>query len=234
MFCSNCGKPIETGKQACSECGQPAAPPMAAESTRGQGLAIASLVLAIVGFSLAAIVTGVISLMEKRPGRPLAIAGVLISAFQSILGALLAVLITSFAILGVTIAALEEHRETKAASAWNEEWDDHDVDRDWDEPEMNVDTSFAAMVPEFTERNEAEIAELEDRTNLLAEEFRDDEEASSTILVARYHLNRAKRGLRELNLNPDDAIFEAMVDIETHIASAAAELDKLSPEPDDS
>ena len=105
MFCSNCGKENPDNAKFCASCGTPftgtpnpqnapppqpqyTAQPVAAQHT--SGMAIASLILSIVGFSLFGIIFGGIALGQigKNPnlsGKGLAIAGIILSVIGLLL-----------------------------------------------------------------------------------------------------------------------------------------------------
>ena len=101
MYCPACGKPAAQGAASCASCGAPASLP-----GRGRGLSVASLVLGILAvfpFSfltgIPAIVTGAVALAQRRLGRGLAIAGVVLGAIGTLvvgLGLLLAIVVPNF------------------------------------------------------------------------------------------------------------------------------------------
>jgi len=91
MFCSKCGEKNPSGSKFCSKCGEPltaaaapAAPaPRAVGEKRTSGMAIASLILGILGVSLLAIIFGAIGINQtgKDPnlkGRGMAVAGLVL------------------------------------------------------------------------------------------------------------------------------------------------------------
>jgi uncharacterized membrane protein YvbJ len=96
MFCSQCGEKNAAGAKFCSKCGEPltkaaaaaveapAAPaPRAVGEKRTSGMAIASLILGILGISLLAIIFGGIGISQtgKDPnlkGRGMAVAGLVL------------------------------------------------------------------------------------------------------------------------------------------------------------
>ncbi len=85
-FCSNCGAQIGEGDTWCSKCGARLAP-VVSPTVGTSGLAIASLVLGILGFlvgllSIGAIVCGILGInrtgVGKMGGRGMAIAGLIL------------------------------------------------------------------------------------------------------------------------------------------------------------
>jgi len=90
MFCSNCGEKNAAGAKFCSKCGEPltaaaaeAPAPRAAAGTRTSGMAIAALIMGILGISLLAIIFGGIGISQtgKDPnlkGRGMAVAGLVL------------------------------------------------------------------------------------------------------------------------------------------------------------
>jgi type II secretory pathway pseudopilin PulG len=112
MFCASCGRESAEGAAFCANCGAPIPKPAqsgrapASVSARGRGLSVASLVLGILAvfpFSflagIPAIVAGAVALAQKRLGRGMAIAGVVLGAIGTLvigLGLLLAILVPNF------------------------------------------------------------------------------------------------------------------------------------------
>ncbi len=96
MFCNNCGKPNPNETSFCASCGAPLAqavgapaPPAAAVKPTTSGMAIASLVLGILGITaLLGLILGIVSLVQinrsrgRLRGQGLAIAGICVSAFM--------------------------------------------------------------------------------------------------------------------------------------------------------
>jgi uncharacterized membrane protein YvbJ len=92
MFCSKCGEKNPSGGKFCSKCGEPltaaAAPaeapaPRAAAGTRTSGMAIAALIMGILGISILAIIFGGIGISQtgKDPnlkGKGMAVAGLVL------------------------------------------------------------------------------------------------------------------------------------------------------------
>ena len=93
MYCIKCGKKHGGPGQYCPECASPqgdAKPP-----TKGKGLSIASMVLGICGVGLLALIFGIIALAQRRAGRGMATAGVVLGSIPTFL-----VLIALFFVLG--------------------------------------------------------------------------------------------------------------------------------------
>lgn len=100
MNCGKCGAEIAEGTSFCAACGQPvnAAPVAAAPVQQTSGMAIASLVLGILGFctggitSLIGLILGIVSMAQisaskdKLRGSGLAIAGIVVSVISVIAG----------------------------------------------------------------------------------------------------------------------------------------------------
>ena len=98
MFCNNCGKPNLDEASFCASCGAPLArpvgapaPPAAPFQPRTSGMAVASLVLGILGITaLVGLILGIISLVQtnrsrgRLRGQGLAIAGICVSAFMMV------------------------------------------------------------------------------------------------------------------------------------------------------
>ena len=91
MFCSKCGEKNAAGAKFCSSCGAPltqaaaveAPAPRAVGGKRTSGMAIASLILGILGISILAIIFGAIGISQtgKDPnlkGRGMAVAGLVL------------------------------------------------------------------------------------------------------------------------------------------------------------
>ncbi|MCJ7426742.1 MAG: DUF4190 domain-containing protein [Dehalococcoidales bacterium] len=92
MFCSKCGEKNPANSKFCSKCGEPlnavAAPaeasaPRAATGTRTSGMAIAALIMGILGISILAIIFGGIGISQtgKDPnlkGKGMAVAGLVL------------------------------------------------------------------------------------------------------------------------------------------------------------
>lgn len=121
MFCAKCGTEVEAGSRFCQKCGTPveqpvaqaAAPPQAptappvnyqpVAAARTSGMAIASLILGIVGFSLFAIIFGIIALSQIKKsnglvtGKGMAIAGIILG--------IIAIIVTIIIIIAVIVAA---------------------------------------------------------------------------------------------------------------------------------
>ncbi len=158
----------------------------------GQGLAIATLVLGLFGFSTAAVITGVITLAERRPGRGLAIAGLAAVAARFLLAMLVVAAALAIMLVAVIADDAKSERATEKARVV-ERWSGHDWDDD--DTELNVDTSWQARVPEFTENIEVRLADVEERVDRLEVEHRGDPEAGEMLAAARFHVARARATL---------------------------------------
>ncbi len=224
MYCPSCGRPVADGDDFCPNCGHRRT---GTPSGNGrQWLSIASLVLAVVGFNVAALVTGIIAVAGKRPGRPLALAGIIVAAFRLTIGVLVALLVIGLAMLGFGITAAEKYdrQPIPAVTPY-----DYKEDQAWNEPEMNIDTTWSAQVPPFVETTEAELEELESRVGDLEGQFGEgDDEAAEALRVARYHVDSARNVLSELETATDgDEIQELMDVARSHVVAASSELDGL-------
>ncbi len=108
MYCPKCGKEIPEGSSYCSQCGTAivlvnSTPPAAPKTERNSGMAIASLVLGIIGVvsaicSIPAIVFGAIAMNQtgkdhSLKGRGMAIAGFVLGIVMFLFWATIIVLI---------------------------------------------------------------------------------------------------------------------------------------------
>lgn len=117
MFCAKCGTQVEEGSKFCQKCGTPVGqavtPPQTASAQPGNyqpaaaiktsGMAIASLVLGILGISLLAIIFGIVALNQIKKsngfvtGKGMAIAGIILGS--------VAIVITIIVIIALVVAA---------------------------------------------------------------------------------------------------------------------------------
>jgi hypothetical protein len=117
MFCAKCGTQVEEGSKFCQKCGTPvdqaAAPPPTASAqpvsfqpaavVKTSGMAIASLVLGILGISLFAIIFGIVALNQIKKsngfitGKGMAIAGIILGTIS--------IIVTIIIIVVVVVAA---------------------------------------------------------------------------------------------------------------------------------
>jgi uncharacterized membrane protein YvbJ len=108
MFCAKCGTEVEAGSRFCQKCGTPveqpagqaAAPPQSPTAppvnyqpvavAKTSGMAIASLILGILGASLLAIIFGIIAISQINKsnglvtGKGMAIAGIILGVISTI------------------------------------------------------------------------------------------------------------------------------------------------------
>ena len=112
MYCSQCGKENPDNALSCSSCGRPLAwPGPPAGPPKTSGMAVASLVLGILGFlcglpAIPGLILGIVALSQisqsrgQLAGKGLAIAGICVSAAVLLLGLLSVVVITALTALG--------------------------------------------------------------------------------------------------------------------------------------
>ena len=122
MFCAKCGTQVEEGSRFCQKCGTPVDPAVQPTAVTPQptavpqpgsfqpvvavktsGMAIASLVLGILGISLLAIIFGIIAISQINKsnglltGKGMAIAGIILG--------IISIIVTIIVIAAVVIAA---------------------------------------------------------------------------------------------------------------------------------
>ncbi len=100
-YCPRCGKPTDETALFCRHCGtqfgtQSQPPNIPGQATaaatqvsepkpsHGMGLSITSMVLGIAGIGLPALICGIVALKSRRPGRGMAIAGVVLGALSTV------------------------------------------------------------------------------------------------------------------------------------------------------
>ena len=112
MYCVQCGKENPDNAQFCGSCREALAPPgVTAGQAKTSGMAIASLVLGILGLvcglpAIPGLILGIVALSQvsqsrgQLAGKGLAIAGICVSAAVLLLGLLSVVVITALTALG--------------------------------------------------------------------------------------------------------------------------------------
>jgi peptidyl-prolyl cis-trans isomerase B (cyclophilin B) len=152
MYCSKCGKEHAGPSTLCVECG--IAQPTPASPRKGNGLSIASMVLGICGVGLLAFILGLIALKQKREGRGMAIAGVVLGAITTFVPVLVILFAT-----GVFVATSQPRKSQTVRSV------------ELDNPSQ------------FAERMETRLAKVEQRV-LKAELAQPDQERFQAELAA--------------------------------------------------
>lgn len=215
MYCENCGKELKPGADRCAECGhaRQVEPPL-----KDQALALASFVLAMLNFNLAAIVTGIISLVGKRPGKPFAIAGIAVAGLRFVIIVPLVFSMFGLAMFGFMVSRFEEKQEARATQ-WEE----------WDEPEMNVDTSWQGRAALFAEEMTADLAGLEALCDDIEAHHGDDgPEVTDAISTAWNEIALARAVVIDLDYaESEERALELMNRAEEHRARARDALDSL-------
>lgn len=171
MYCEHCGKELPAAAKRCPACGHGPRP----EGLGSQALAITSMVLALVGFNIAALVTGLIAIFSRKAGRPFAIAGVAVAGLRLVIGVLVLLMFFWFGIFAYLVSRSEDH----GRKPWStEECCPEDYEDDWQLEQQddgpNVDTTLTGRRQVIADGVEEELFRLEDRADDLEDGLGDD------------------------------------------------------------
>jgi hypothetical protein len=200
----------------------------------GQGLSIVSLVLGLCGVGVGAIITGIIALVQKRPGRGMAWTGVILGS----IGTFFAVLITAGALGMIWYTAMEAESEPNchADSAWATPATNRMSESDKAGDEQ-------AAILEITEWAEAELGILDREIEALRAELPDPDEwarehgageGPEWFVPVYHHMAEARICLDKL-YDPDAAGVHGSEDslvkkLKDELAAAHEELERIRTE----
>lgn len=231
MYCEHCGREMEPGAVSCPACGRR----RTGEDVKSQWLGIASLVLALVGFNIAAIVTGLVALFTRRPGRPFAVAGVAVAGLRMVIGVVAMLLALWFGLF----VYLAEKADERPARPWTRsetlrrehrrrverefEWDEDDT-------ELNVDTSLAGRRRMIVQGVERELIELEEMADDIEESLGDeiDDDRERLIEQAWAAMDSARFAIPDIEESTDDAeLRESAAEAHRHLLAVGRTLREL-------
>jgi len=182
----------------------------------GNGLALASLLLAVFGLSTPALITGVISLVENRPGRGMAYAGLALVAVRYVLAMLVLLVVAAALFVFALGAALNDSRHESGGCRW--------LNRCWSriETSLNVDTTWHAQAGRFADSLEQQADEIEQQADSLSEL---PSAADEPLAIARNQLGQVRDLIAELRAARDEKTILDLHDrAARHLAAARTSL----------
>ncbi len=227
--CPKCGTASRVGDRCCRECGA-----LLSDDGRpahSKTLSIVSLVLGLCGIGVGAIITGVIALVQKRPGRGIAWAGVIIGS----VGTLFALLITlgAFGVFWFAASQPVAASNVFADSAWTTPSSNQI-------PRPGPGGDERAWILDAAERAEIDLGLMDREIELLRAELPDPDEWAAEhgggegpewFVPVYYHMNQARAHINKLHALADSGDFEdadpLMEKLNDELAAAREELKSI-------